>query len=108
MNPSTRIDSGLSLDAGFMVCDTAPTMIEICPDIHLKCIDPARNKKRYYCLSLQTNLFGEISLIRYWGRLGSKRGQYKTDLYLNDQMARTAMQALIRQKLSKGYQTQAH
>ena len=89
-----------------MACDTAPTMTEICPDIHLKCIDPARNKKRYYTLSLQANLFGEISLIRNWGRLGSKRGQSKTDLYFNDQMARTAMQALIRQKLSRGYQSQ--
>jgi|ASRR01.1.fsa_nt_gi predicted DNA-binding WGR domain protein len=89
-----------------MACDTAPTMIEICPDIHLKCIDPARNKKRYYSLSLQANLFGEISLIRHWGRLGSKRGQSKTDFYPNGREAQTAMQALIRQKQRKGYQPQ--
>jgi predicted DNA-binding WGR domain protein len=91
-----------------MTWDTASTMIEICPGIHLKCIDLARNKKRYYSLSLQTNLFGEISLIRYWGRLGSNRGQSKTDLYLNDQMARTAMQSLARLKTRKGYQPQGH
>jgi len=34
-------------------------------------IDPAQNRRRYYCISLQPGLF-DVSLQRLWGRLGRK------------------------------------
>jgi len=37
-------------------------------------IEPETNTFRYYRLQLLPNLFGGISLIRHWGRIGA-RGQ---------------------------------
>ncbi|WP_419906024.1 WGR domain-containing protein [Hoeflea sp.] len=42
--------------------------------VHLRRIDPARNMRRFYCLSVQPTLFGGASLIRDRGRIGT-RGQ---------------------------------
>ena len=33
-------------------------------DLHLRCIDPACNKQRFYALSVQRTLFGEWALVR--------------------------------------------
>ncbi len=33
-------------------------------------IDPARNMARFYRLSIEPNLFGGVSLVRTWGRIG--------------------------------------
>jgi predicted DNA-binding WGR domain protein len=38
--------------------------------IYLERTDPARNMARYYCLTVEKNLFGEFSLVRTWGRIG--------------------------------------
>lgn len=39
--------------------------------LHVRRIDAARNMRRFYALSTQPSLFGEISLIRNWGRIGT-------------------------------------
>lgn len=39
--------------------------------LHLRRIDPARNMRRFYVLSIQPTLFGGASLIRNWGRIGT-------------------------------------
>lgn len=33
-------------------------------------IDPTRNMARFYRLSIEPNLFGGVSLVRTWGRIG--------------------------------------
>lgn len=33
--------------------------------------DPARNMARFYCLSLESSLFGETVLVARWGRIGT-------------------------------------
>ncbi len=38
--------------------------------IHLRRIDPTRNMRRYYSVTVQPTLFGEWSLQREWGRIG--------------------------------------
>jgi predicted DNA-binding WGR domain protein len=48
--------------------------------VHLRCIDPAKNKRRYYNMSIQPTLFGEWALIREWGRIG-RGGQIKTEFF---------------------------
>jgi predicted DNA-binding WGR domain protein len=40
--------------------------------LHLRRIDPARNMARFYGLSIQPTLFGGASLVRNWGRIGTK------------------------------------
>lgn len=39
--------------------------------LHLRRIDAARNMRRFYVLSAQPTLFGEMSLMRNWGRIGT-------------------------------------
>jgi predicted DNA-binding WGR domain protein len=34
--------------------------------------DASKNMARYYALSIEPNLFGDICLLRKWGRIGAK------------------------------------
>lgn len=44
----------------------------------LRRIDTARNMRRFYLLSIQPTLFGGVSLIRYWGRIGTGQTMVQT------------------------------
>lgn len=57
---------------------------------------------RFYALSIQTTLFGEISLLRAWGRIGS-RGQQRIDVCSDEQEALRLFLSLLRQKRQRGY-----
>ena len=65
-------------------------------------IDPDQNMRRYYHLSLQPGLFGDIGLVREWGRIGT-RGQSKTDWFSGSVEAEAASAKLMRQKQGRGY-----
>ena len=39
--------------------------------LHMHRIGAARNMRRFYALSTQSTLFGEMSLIRSWGLIGT-------------------------------------
>ena len=71
-------------------------------DLHYQRIDPAQNMARYYSLSLQPTLFGEIALVRTWGRIGTM-GQQKSSTFSDATDAVTALEKLARQKQRKGY-----
>ena len=49
---------------------------------HLHRIDPARNMARFYRMSSTPSLFGDICLVREWGRIG-RPGRIRIDLYWN-------------------------
>lgn len=68
----------------------------------LRRIDPARNMARFYCLSLQPTLFGEISVVRAWGRIGT-RGRMKIDSHQTGEEAATTLARLERLKRRRGY-----
>ncbi|OLP61668.1 hypothetical protein BJF93_08680 [Xaviernesmea oryzae] len=70
--------------------------------IHLRRIDPARNMARFYRLTLEPSLFGPVSMVREWGRIGT-RGHRRIDLFDRPQEAEAAHEALLRQKLARGY-----
>ncbi len=38
---------------------------------HLHRIDPDANMARFYCIDLTPTLFGEITVLRHWGRIGT-------------------------------------
>jgi predicted DNA-binding WGR domain protein len=57
---------------------------------------------RYYSLTMQPTLFGEVSLIRNWGRIGT-RGHQKIDTFSGTSQFDEAYDKLIQQKLRKGY-----
>lgn len=70
--------------------------------IHLLRIDPARNMARFYRLSSAPSLFGDICVVREWGRIG-RPGRMRIDLYGKVQEAAAARHALERSKRRRGY-----
>lgn len=65
--------------------------------------EPAKNMARFYALSIEPNLFGETSLVRSWGRIGS-RGQQKIHVFDSEVKAVDLLLTLLRKKRSRGYQ----
>jgi predicted DNA-binding WGR domain protein len=41
--------------------------------MYLECKNPEQNKYRFYRMTVQRSLFGNLILTRSWGRIGSKR-----------------------------------
>ncbi|APH74973.1 WGR domain-containing protein [Aquibium oceanicum] len=70
--------------------------------IHFHRIDPARNMARFYRMSSMPSLFGDICLVREWGRIG-RAGRMRIDLYETAREAAAARQALSRVKRRRGY-----
>lgn len=69
---------------------------------HLRRIDPAQNMRRFYSMSIQPTLFGEASLIRNWGRIGT-RGQTMVETFDTPDDAERAFGRLERSKRRRGY-----
>jgi len=71
--------------------------------VHLHCIDPAHNKNRFYVLSLEKTLFGEWSVVREWGRIGSRGGQRRENWFMDPESARAFIGELAGAKRKRGY-----
>lgn len=71
--------------------------------LRLENIDHARNRWRWYALSVQPTLFGEWALSREWGRIGDQGGQSMTAFYANEGEALSACNALKALKARRGY-----
>ena len=70
--------------------------------VNLVHVDPARNMARFYGIDVQPTLFGEVSVLRNWGRIGTKgRGMMVT--YEDKYQAVAAVQKLDKQKRRRGY-----
>lgn len=65
-------------------------------------IDPAKNMARFYAMSIEPTLFGDTSLIRNWGRIGT-HGQWRVDLFAHETQAVDLFLDLLRKKRRKGY-----
>ena len=78
--------------------------LELFPqDIRIERVDPETNMYRYYRLRLMPDLFGGMSLLREWGRIGTQ-GQQRIDCFEDAGRAADAMVALYRAKQRRGYQ----
>lgn len=88
------------MDAGIAASDNRG--MTDAPLFHLERRDPARNMKRFYRLSIERDLFGEILLIREWGRIG-RQGRRKTEPHADADIARQAATRLARIKRQRGY-----
>ena len=79
----------------------AMNSLEVTP-VCLIHVDPARNMARFYGIEMQPTLFGEVSVLRNWGRIGAKgRGMMVT--YEDEGRAAAALQKLDKQKSRRGY-----
>ena len=70
--------------------------------VHLIHVDPDVNMARFYGIELQPTLFGEVSVLRSWGRIGTN-GQAMMVTYGDEAQAADALQKLEKQKRSRGY-----
>lgn len=69
---------------------------------HLQRIDDSRNMARFYRMSIQPTLFGEVSLIRNWGRIGTS-GQEMVRTFEEVAEMERARKRLERGKIGRGY-----
>ena len=77
--------------------------LEVFPTcLHLQRVDPARNMRRFYSLTIQRDLFGGASLVRIWGRIGT-RGRKLVDTHPDEGRAITALLVLADAKRCRGY-----
>ncbi|MEM6891194.1 MAG: WGR domain-containing protein [Pseudomonadota bacterium] len=70
--------------------------------VHLIHVDPDANMARFYGIELQPTLFGEVSVLRTWGRIGTN-GQAMMVTYDDETQASEALQKLEKQKRRRGY-----
>ena len=76
---------------------------DIFPDrMHLRRIDPVKNMRRFYLMTVQRDLFGGASLIREWGRIGSS-GQMRVDHHSDEGLAVDALAEIMNAKRKRGY-----
>ena len=80
-----------------------PIQLDVFPtDLQMRRIDPARNMRRFYRLSVQPDLFGGATLVREWGRIGL-RGQMMIQSHPDEGRAITALMKLAAIKQRRGY-----
>jgi predicted DNA-binding WGR domain protein len=72
--------------------------------IHLHRIDAARNMRRFYALALQPTLFGDVSMVRTWGRIGTS-GQRLIETFNLEEEAARALVRLMTVKKRRGYRS---
>lgn len=70
----------------------------------LERVDPAQNAQRFYVLSIEPTLFGDVALIRHWGRFGA-RGREMKEFFDNEETARETLEHWCARKLKRGYLT---
>ena len=91
-NPHMRIDFRGNLTGPYLVLDR---------------IRPEQNERRFYAMSVTTDLFGNILLLRNWGRIGTA-GRVRFDLCSGTTEAKTAFDELARTKHRRGYKNRNH
>ena len=69
---------------------------------HLLKIVPRRNEARYYRCFLWPDLFGDVVVVREWGRIGQP-GQVRRDRHADQTAAASALDGLVRAKRRGGY-----
>jgi len=67
-------------------------------------IDVEADKYHYYTIQVQPDLFGFWSLIREWGRIGSKRGTVMITPFDSEDEAIADAKKLIKRRISQGYE----
>lgn len=66
-------------------------------------IDASKNMARFYAMNTQPTLFGEVTLLRNWGRIGTN-GQVLMMTFKDAPAANLALSRLALTKGRKGYE----
>lgn len=92
----------MSLDRSAPPDDNLAMKLTEAKPVHLIHVNPELNMARFYGIDIQPTLFGETSVLRSWGRIGTKgRGMMVT--YDDAAQASEALLKLDKQKRRRGY-----
>jgi len=69
---------------------------------HLHRIDPNANMARFYRIDLAPTLFGEVAVLRQWGRIGTN-GRTTIETWPSINEAQHSADRTLRQKSRRGY-----
>jgi predicted DNA-binding WGR domain protein len=69
---------------------------------HLHRINPDANMARFYSIDFAPTLFGEVAVLRRWGRIGA-RGRECVETLPTAEAAEAAAHQTLRQKSRRGY-----
>lgn len=70
--------------------------------LYVERLDPTKNLARFYAMSIEATLLGEVCLTRRWGRIGA-RGQAMYHHFNKEEDAVQLFLKLLRSKRSRGY-----
>ena len=80
------------------------TQFELFPtSVHLERVEPARNMRRFYRMTIQKDLFGGVSLVKVWGRIGT-HGRQQVNAHADEGLAVNALVEFARKKRRRGYE----
>jgi predicted DNA-binding WGR domain protein len=68
----------------------------------LERVDPAKRMARFYVLSIEPTLFGDVSLTRGWGRIGTG-GRRRIGSCRTREVARIELEKWLQRKRRRGY-----
>ena len=92
----------MSLDRSVTTTDNLVMKPTETMPVHLIHVNPELNMARFYGIEVQPTLFGEMSVLRSWGRIGTQaRGMIVT--YDDAAQASDALMKLEKQKRRRGY-----
>jgi predicted DNA-binding WGR domain protein len=101
MNRLARIDSKRELDFFHSSVESVQGRTAmVLAQLHR--IDPEANMARFYCIDTAPTLFGEVSVLRTWGRIGT-RGRTSIETCGSFEEAERAATRTFRQKMQRGY-----
>jgi len=83
------------MDTGIGVGDWVEPLV-------LRRIRPAQNERRFYALAVAVDLFGNILLVRRWGRIGTT-GKQSEETHADINSAMDSLERLARTKQRRGY-----
>jgi predicted DNA-binding WGR domain protein len=66
-------------------------------------VDPATHCARFYLLSVQPTLLGDVALVRTWGRIGTSGTRRRTS-FPSRSHAQTSVERLIRRRMRRRYE----
>jgi len=72
------------------------------PATVLHMVDPGRNAAKFYTMVVSPSLFGDVALVRSWGRI-PKKGALRISLFASYGEAEVAKAKIVAQKLARGY-----
>lgn len=70
--------------------------------LYVERVAPEKKLARFYPLAVQPTMFGEVSLVRVWGRIGTG-GQQMEQLFDNESQAINLFLDVLREKRKRGY-----